>query len=199
MDGKTLTDAITGDAATFASTMFYRDLAHMEVDVLEHDGSVVLASSAKMNGTHDIWRAMYEAHTTDEALVLFVTPNMPAARGTILQIEDDMERCPFPPEVWGVQRSTKYEVEFSNGSRIKAHHTQDEMGADKLRGYKPDLLVVDNWTEEGYEIGEEIKEQVLLPMLYDETDLWINDTEVGTDEMTKAAFRLGAFVKQMER
>jgi len=199
MDGKTLTEAITGDAATFASTMFYRNKADMETDVLEHDGSVVLASKAKMNGTHDIWRAMYEAHTNDESLVLFVTPNMPAARGTILQIGDEMDRCPFPPEVWGVERSTKYEIEFSNGSRIKAHHTQDERGSDRLRGYKPDLLVVDNWEEEGFEISDEVKKQVLLPMLYDETDLWLNDTHVRDDKMTNAAFELGAFVKQMER
>lgn len=199
MDGKTLTEAITGDAATFATTMFYRDKADMETDVLEHDGSVVLASEAKMNGKHDVWRAMYEAHTNYESFTLLVSPNMPAARGTILTIEDELERCPFPSNVWGVERSTKYEIEFSNGSRIKAVHTQDERGSDRLRGYKPDLLVVDNWEEEGYEISDEIKEQVLLPMLYDKTDLWINDTEVGSDEMTKAAFRLGAFVKQMER
>jgi hypothetical protein len=200
MDGKTLTEAVTGDAATFAATMFYRGTAHMEADVLEHDGSVVLASEGKMNGKHDVWRAMYECHTNDGALVLMVTPHSPSARGNMLLIEDELDRCPFPQDVWGIERSTKYEIEFSNGSRIKTVHMQDENGQARLRGYHPDLLVVDNWEEEGYEVDDETKEQILLPMMVSDTDLWVNDVQVdSSDTMTQAAFGQGAYVKQMDR
>lgn len=200
MDGETLTDAITEDAAMFTATMFYRDWADIETDVLQHDGSVVLTSGYKMNGTHDVWRAMYEAHTNSDTLILFVVPNMAAARGTVLQIQDEMERCPFPDSVWGIERSTEYEVEFSNGSLIKAFHVQDSTAGAKLRGYNPDLLVVDNWVEEGVEISDKIEEEVLVPMtITDDTDVWINDTTLSDDQITNAVLQQGAYVKQMER
>lgn len=199
MDGEALTEAIARDASTFAATMFYRDQSHMETDVLDHDGSVVLASENKMNGKHDIWRAMYETHTNDDSMVLFVTPHIPSARGTISLIEDEIGRCPFPTDVFGIERQSKYEIEFSNGSRIKVVHDQDEDAIERLRGYHPELLVVDNWEEEGYRIGEDVKTQVLLPMLTMDSNVWINDVGIRNDVLTQAAFEQGAYIKQMER
>jgi len=201
MDGEAITESVTGDAATFAATMFYRNKGDMETDVLEHDGSVVLASSNKMNGTHDVWRAMYECHSNEDTLVLFVSPHVPSARGVMLLIEDEMDRCPFPQDVWGVERTTDYEIEFSNGSKIKSVHTSDSMGADRLRGYHPDLVVVDNWTEEGHSVSEDAITQVIVPMLGSaDADLWVNDTNIDPNEtLIDVAFDMGAYVKHMDR
>lgn len=199
MDGETITDAVTGDAATFASTMFYRDIADMETDVLEHDGSVVLASEAKMNGSHDIWRAMYECHSNEDTLVLMVSPHVPSARGVMLLIEDEMDRCPFPQDVWGVERTTDYEIEFSNGSRIKSVHTNDR-ATDRLRGCAPDLIVVDNWVEEGFSISEKTITDVIVPMLgVADADLWVNCLDVNhNDTLIDVALDMGAYVKRMD-
>lgn len=200
MDGKAITDAVTEDAATFASTMFYRDMSDMETDVLEHDGSVVLASENKMNGRHDIWRAMYECHSEPETFVLFVTPHVPSARGNTLLIEDELERCPFDHDVWGVVRTTDYEIEFDNGSRIKSVHTNSSTKTDRLRGHNPDLIVVDNWVEEGFSLTEEAITDVIIPMLgVGDADLWLNCLRVDhSDTLTQVAFDNGAFVKQMD-
>jgi len=199
MDGEALTEAIAGDASTFTTTMFYRDESHIESDVLRHDGSVVLASENKMNGKHDIWRAMYEAHTTDGSTVLFVTPHVPSARGTMTLIEDEIGRSPFPTDVFGIERQSEYEIEFSNGSRIKIVHGENERAAERLRGLHPDLLVVDNWEEEGCSISDDVKTQVLHPMLTMDSNVWINDVGIRNDVLTQAAFEQGAYVKQMDR
>jgi hypothetical protein len=199
MKGETVLDELKQNTATFIATMCYRNMADMEEDVLNHEGNVVLTSKHKQTGKHGIWRALHETVTEPGTEILLVSPNPPGARGAILLIEDELERAPFAQEVWGVERTSKTEINFDNGSRIISHHVGDEDGNNRIRGYKPDLLVVDNWAEEGYEISEQTKEEVLLPMLMGDTDLWINDVQVSNDALTQAAISEGAYVKQMDR
>lgn len=200
MKGENVLDELAKDTATFIATMCYRNMGDMQTDVLNHDGNVVLTSEARMQGKHEIWRALHESVIEPNTEVLLVSPNPPGARGAILLIEDELERAPFSQEVWGVERTTQTEIDFDNGSRIISHHVGDEDGDKRIRGYHPDLLIVSNAPEEGFEISEETRKQVLLPMLSSgKPDLWINDTHVRDDVLTQAALEQGAYVKQMER
>lgn len=198
MDTETVLDELEQNTAAFITTMCYREMDEMETDVLNHDGHVIVANKNKHVGSHGIWRALHEAVTGSNTEILLVSPNPAGTRGSLLLIEDELDRAPFSNDVWGLQRSTRTTIEFENGSRIKSHHAGGEDGADRIRGYKPDLLVVDNWTEGGYEITDGVRTEVLLPMLAtDDTDLWINDVKIRDDPLTNAALSDGAYVKRM--
>lgn len=200
MDAEKLLEAVTEDAASFAATMFYRDLSDMRTDVLSQDGNVILVSKGKMQGKHELWRAMYEATIRSDTLVLRAVPNPPSARGFHQLIHDEIDRSPFSKDVWGVERSTETEIEFDNGSRIKSVAVGPENGENRLRGFAPDLLIVNDFDEEGYEMDEQVKGMVLRPM-YDATnaDMWINMTEFECDCLVDAVLQDGVYVAEMSR
>lgn len=200
MDDQTLFDELTADTATFIATMCYRNMSDMHTDMLNHDGHVVFARPDKRDGTHALWRALHEAIVEGDTDILVVSPNPAGAKGAILIIEDELDRAPFAPDVWGVEQSSQTQISFGNGSRIKSVHAGDGDGDKRLRGYRPDLLIVDNWEEENYQIDETVMAETLLPMFQTgEVDVWINDIEVGDDPLTRAVLRDGAYVMSLDQ
>lgn len=199
MDSETILDELHNDAATFISTLCYRDIADVDAEVVNHDGNVVLISEHKQGGKQSLWRALHECVTEPETEVLFVSPNPAGAQGVILLIEDELKRGPFGTDIWGVKRTSKTEIEFENGSRIVSHHAGDDDGDRCIRGFHPDLLVVDTWEEEGYQISDKTKLQVLVPMLTGDNDIWVHDTFLDSaDPLIEAAVTEGAYVKQLD-
>jgi hypothetical protein len=197
MDGQTILDELQNDAAKFVSLMCYRDMADIDSELLNYNGDVVVTSKNKSAGKEELWEALHRCTTEPGTDVLFVTPNPAGARGTILLLEDELDRAPFDSDVWGIERTTDTEIEFENGSRIRSEHTQN--GGNRLRGHHPDLLIVDNWEEEGCEISKPVRQNILMPMLITGgTDLWINDTHVRNDSLTQHALNGESYVKMMD-
>lgn len=202
METKTIAEKIEDNAATFAVTMFYRSQTEMHEDVLDQDGNVILLSRNKRQGLHTTWRVLYDALTKNDTDVLITTPNPAAAHGSILSIEDEIERSPFEQSLFDFERTTDSSIQFGNGSRITAKAIGGTVSnaPANIRGHAPDLLVINDWTEEGHRIPESTKSDVLAPMLeVGEADLWLNARDVQDDALFEWAFDNGVYVERTDR
>lgn len=194
MDRETLFDAIVAQPSQFTATVLYRDLADIDQELLDADGHRVAIAQNMSMANHDIWYAIHQCCTEQNTLALFVSPTKSAAHGVPLLVEDEIGRS-LADELWGDVESTKTRVSFGNGSKIVSAHTQGQDPGKQLRGYHPDVLCVANWTENGCEISDETKEDVLLPMIHGDTTVWVADTKIDpSDKLHRAVLSEGAHV-----
>lgn len=201
MDLENILDELLSDPVSFTTMLCYRSYSEIDMDILSQTGSVIVLSKNKMQGQLPVWRALYDVAIESDTMVLSATPSKPAAQGMIGSIKDEIARSQLDRSQWGIERMTRNEIEFDNGSRIKSvaigEHIQN--APDNIRGYAPDLLIVNDWTGQDKQIPQETKEDVLAPMTtVTETDLWINATDVQDDKIFDAAYRNGAFVKKLD-
>lgn len=105
------------------------------------------------------WKALWYAITHAEAEVLLTAKTQRQSMELFRQIKSEIRRSKAENDEWGIQRETRTEVNFSNGSRIVCL----PLGRDgsNIRGYGADLLIVD---EAAY-VPEEIFQEVLMPFL----------------------------------
>jgi len=105
------------------------------------------------------WKALWYAITHTEAEVLLTAKTQRQSMELFRQIKSEIRQSEAENHEWGIQRETRTEVNFSNGSRIVCL----PLGRDgsNIRGYGADLLIVD---EAAY-VPEEIFQEVLMPFL----------------------------------
>ena len=105
------------------------------------------------------WKALWYAITHAEAEVLLTAKTQRQSMELFRQIKSEIRQSEAENDEWGIQRETRTEVNFSNGSRIVCL----PLGRDgsNIRGYGADLLIVD---EAAY-VPEEIFQEVLMPFL----------------------------------
>jgi len=105
------------------------------------------------------WKALWYAITHAEAEVLLTAKTQRQSMELFRQIKSEMRGSKAESDEWGIQRETRTEINFSNGSRIVCL----PLGRDgsNIRGYGADLLIVD---EAAY-VPEEIFQEVLMPFL----------------------------------
>jgi uncharacterized protein YuzE len=105
------------------------------------------------------WKALWYAITHAEAEVLLTAKTQRQSMELFRQIKAEIRQSEAENSEWGIQRETRTEVNFSNGSRIVCL----PLGRDgsNIRGYGADLLIVD---EAAY-VPEEIFQEVLMPFL----------------------------------
>jgi hypothetical protein len=154
----------------FARAAFKQDGQPLVSDVLDYDGNVMMMNTTSIDHKHDIWNALHLAVTESNAQIIFVTPTVEWAEGTMMSISDSIGRSPFTKSGWGMKQHTQTELEFENGSVI---HVASE--PNQLRGYKPDLLVVENEIHNRDDADEYI-DDVLAPMPQWTEQLWLNVT-----------------------
>lgn len=195
-DENSVIGAIESSASTFCEMVFHHDRRDISNEVVDHDGNVVLAAKNKGFNRQELLRVLYECMTSPGTEALILSPNPAGARGTVLLIEDEFDRSALTESELGVERISETQIKFINGSRILSYAigNGDE---HKVRGYAPDMLVVDLYEEEGFEISDEAIKNVLLPMVSTAT-VWTLDTEVHNDNLlTRSLLNDGALVKYM--
>jgi hypothetical protein len=198
MDAQTLYDALLGSPEQFVTTLCYRSQNDIKTDALSQDSHVLLLSDLS-GSKHAIWRALYDAVTEPETDILFVTPTKSAADGTILMIEDEIDRSQFDTDLWGIDRTTESRIEFTNGSRITARAAGENVGnaPANIRGYTCDRLFIDTW-EDGDQIPTQTIEDVIVPMVgVSDATVWCNDTQFRETELTDYLLDNGVYVDRL--
>lgn len=105
------------------------------------------------------WLALHAATTNYNYQVLITAPTQRQSTELFNQVKKEIRLSGIPEEGWGIERSTRTEINFTSGSRIKVV----PLGTDgsNVRGFGADMLIVD---EAAY-VQENIFKEVLNPML----------------------------------
>lgn len=105
------------------------------------------------------WMALHAATTNTNYQVLITAPSQRQSSELFNQIKKEIRFSEIPEEKWGIERSTRTEINFTSGSRIKVV----PLGTDgsNVRGFGADMIIVD---EAAYVDGDIFRE-VLNPML----------------------------------
>lgn len=105
------------------------------------------------------WLALWNAVTHGNNEVLITAKAQRQSMELFNEVKSQMRHSAVSEKQWGVERSTRTEINFDNGSRILSL----PVGRDgsNIRGYSSDFLIVD----EAAFIPDEIFQEVLSPML----------------------------------
>jgi len=105
------------------------------------------------------WLALHAATTNHNYQVLITAPTQRQSTELFNQVKKEIRHSGIPEDGWGIERSTRTEINFTSGSRIKVV----PLGTDgsNVRGFGADMLIVD----EAAFVSEEIFKEVLNPML----------------------------------
>jgi hypothetical protein len=181
--------------STFASAILNRSENEIHSDVLDHDGNTVLVDPNRSHSGQSIVNALHTAVTENGVDVVFITPTKDGAEGTMLMLDDELQRSVIDTELWGIMHETKTSIEFEQGSTIEAIHDEYRNSVDRLRGRNPDLLILDNWHSDGKRIDDRVINEVVQPLITTGTDVWVNDTEITDESLYVSLFDQGAFVQ----
>lgn len=105
------------------------------------------------------WLALWYAATHADAEVLITAKAQRQSTELFNQVKKDIRKSKLDDDAWGVTRSTRTEINFDNGSRIKCLPVGND--GSNIRGFGTDLLIAD----ESAFIKDEIFKEVLAPML----------------------------------
>lgn len=105
------------------------------------------------------WRGLHKPVTVPDTTTLITAPTQRQSSELFNQLKAEMADSEVPIEWWNVERETRTEIEFENGSRIICLPTGND--GKTIRGYTADLIIVD----EAAFIDRAIYEDVLEPML----------------------------------
>jgi hypothetical protein len=105
------------------------------------------------------WYALWKAVTYPGSEILITAKAQRQSMELFNQVKKEMRQSEISNEDWGVQKDTRTEIHFENGSRIVCL----PVGRDgsNIRGYGTDLVIVD----EAAFVKDEIFQEVLAPML----------------------------------
>jgi hypothetical protein len=105
------------------------------------------------------WYALWRAVTYNGSEILITAKAQRQSMELFNQVKKEMRISDATDEEWGVEKDTRTEIHFYNGSRIVCL----PVGRDgsNIRGYGTDLVIVD----EAAFIKDEIFQEVLSPML----------------------------------
>lgn len=105
------------------------------------------------------WMALHAATTNYNYQVLITAPSQRQSTELFNQVKKEIRISDIPEEGWGIERSTRTEINFTSGSRIKVV----PLGTDgtNVRGFGADMLIVD----EAAFVDGDIFREVLSPML----------------------------------
>lgn len=105
------------------------------------------------------WIALHAAVTNPGHQIIITAKAQRQATELFNQIKTEIRKSSQTEDQWGIERSTRTEINFTNGSRIKVL----PIGRDgsNIRGYSADMLIVD----EAAFIQKHIFTEVLSPML----------------------------------
>jgi len=105
------------------------------------------------------WLALHAAATNKNYQVLITAPSQRQSTELFNQVKKEIRISEISDEEWGIGRSTRTEINFTSGSRIKVV----PLGTDgtNVRGFGADMLIVD----EAAFVDDQIFEEVLTPML----------------------------------
>lgn len=120
------------------------------------------------------WLALHAATTNYNYQVLITAPSQRQSTELFNQVKSEIRHSDIPEEGWGIERSTRTEINFSSGSRIKVV----PLGTDgsNVRGFGADMLIVD----EAAFVEGDIFREVLAPMLaHGDGDLILLSTPLG--------------------
>lgn len=105
------------------------------------------------------WRGLHKAVTSPDTQTLITAPTQRQSSELFAQVKKEMSISPIPEAQWQIERETRTQIKFANGSRIICLPTGND--GSTIRGYTADLIIVD----EAAFIDREIYEDVLEPML----------------------------------
>jgi Terminase-like family. len=105
------------------------------------------------------WYALWKAVTYPGSEILITAKAQRQSMELFNQVKKEMRSSEASDEEWGVEKDTRTEIHFMNGSRIVCL----PVGRDgsNIRGYGTDLVIVD----EAAFVKDEIFQEVLSPML----------------------------------
>lgn len=105
------------------------------------------------------WFALWKAVTYPGSEILITAKAQRQSMELFNQVKKEMRISEISNEDWGVEKDTRTEIHFANGSRIVCL----PVGRDgsNIRGYGTDLVIVD----EAAFVKDEIFQEVLAPML----------------------------------
>lgn len=105
------------------------------------------------------WYALWKAVTYPGSEILITAKAQRQSMELFNQVKKEMRTSDISNEGWGVEKDTRTEIHFENGSRIVCL----PVGRDgsNIRGYGTDLVIVD----EAAFVKDEIFQEVLSPML----------------------------------
>lgn len=105
------------------------------------------------------WMALHAATTNYNYQVLITAPSQRQSTELFNQVKKEIRMSDISEDGWGIERSTRTEINFTSGSRIKVV----PLGVDgsNVRGFGADMLIVD----EAAFVDGDIFREVLSPML----------------------------------
>jgi hypothetical protein len=105
------------------------------------------------------WLALHAATTNYNYQVLITAPSQRQSTELFNQVKSEIRHSDIPEDGWGIERSTRTEINFTSGSRIKVVPLGND--GSNVRGFGADMLIVD----EAAFVDGDIFREVLSPML----------------------------------
>lgn len=130
-------------------------------DFMDHPSSRKIFSSGRRVGksTTASWLALWFAVTYGNSEILITAKAQRQSMELFNEVKSVIRKSDISEEEWGIARSTRTEINFSNGSRILCLPVGQD--GSNIRGYGTDLMIVD----EAAFIEDHIFQEVLMPML----------------------------------
>ena len=178
------------DTVQYASHGLHYNKDNINESVLDADTHVVYNTPEDRNVQHSLWQSISDANNNPDSLVLIVSPTRRQAEQKIKMIEQELDLSMLDMEKHGIEEIGNTDVFFKNGSRIISSGLG--LGGERIRGYSPDTLVVNN----PYMTGafESVIDEVIVPMIPWTDRVWVNNADI-TSTLTRQLASDGVYIE----
>lgn len=170
-------DRLKEEPSFFVETVIGVDPFGYQKGFLNADSDYKCFLSGRQVGKSRVcsWKALHAVATRPGATIFLTAPTQNQAMELSRQVHKEINEAEIPKDYWGIEKDTKSEIEFQNGSRLLFWTSGTEGG--NIRGLTVDCLIID----EAAFIDDQIYYDVLTPMTATtDEDIYLFSTPHGT-------------------